>query len=677
MLRKSFCRICTSLCGIDVEVEGERVISVRGDVEHPLTRGYTCSKGRALPEMHHRSDRLLFPQLRKGGGAPRRASWDEVLGDLAGRLRAILDESGPDAIGLFVGGGGYMDAGSYAMSRIIPAALGTRSVYSDMSIDVISKFIVPEMMAGVGGMMARPDEGRCRLVIYAGTNPLVSHGHTAMLASPTARMRAFTASGEVWVLDPRRTETARLATRHLSTRPGSDYAVFAYLIRELLRGGADRDYLAKHAQGVDALAAAVEPFTLERTTGASGVAAGDLTDLLASVRRAGRLCVETGTGISMSLSANVTQWLAWALMVVTGSLDREGGAWINPGFIHRADEQEIPAAPEAGWQLPGPKSRPELRSVAGEFPCAALPDEIEAGNLRALLNIGGNLVTCLPGTERSVAALRRLDVLATLEIAQTPTTEISTHALPAKDQLERADLSMGVDISFPLIAAHYTPAMATPLGEVRSQWWILAQLGRRLGRDFFPGLDPDRSTDADMLALLASRAQPGLELGGEAHFCVARERAIGWLERRADALGGWRLAPRALVEQLDQMQPPAPLVMISRREPHHANSRIFDDRDRPGIVVNPKDADAAGLRDGDVAIVRSAHGEVEGEVRVDRSLPPGVLTVPHGWTGSQNVNRLTSTDEVDPLTGMPRFSGLPVELVKAAAASRPKLLARA
>ncbi len=658
---KSFCRVCTSACGIVVEVDGDQVLRVRGDTDHPLTLGYSCSKGRALPGAHHHPDRLEAPHMRVDGVlAP--VEWDLILDDLADRLRDIIAESGPRAVGVFLGGGGYMDAGGYLMARSVPGVLGTPSVYSDMTIDVISKMLVSEMMAGIPGQMTRPDFDRCRLVVYIGTNPLVSHGHTAMLNSPSVRMREMLKQGEVWVIDPRRSETAQRATRHLTPRHGSDYAVLAFLIRELLRDGADRDYLAAHAQNVEGLAEAVAPFTAQRAMAISGIPVEALRDLLAAIRRAGRLSVETGTGISMSMAANVTQWLSWALMIVTGSLDREGGAWVNPGFLGQLDTMDIPHAPPEGWRGAGPASRPELRTVMGEYPCAAMADEIEAGNLRAMLNFGGNLVACMPDTARTVAALKSLDVLATIDVIGNSTTAISTHLLPSKDQLERADLPYATDISYPWVATQYTPAAVAPIGQRRSFWWILAQLGKRLDVEFLPGLDPETATDDDVLARIAAQGRRGLDELKSGELVISEPVAIGWLQRHADKMGGWRLAPVELVEQLQAMADPAPLVLIPRRQRHHINSRFLEVGDSPGIMVSAKDAGDAGLRDGDIAIVRSASGSLRGIMRIDPTLQPGVMSVPHGWSGTYNVNQLTSTTDIDTLTGMPRFSGLPVTL---------------
>jgi len=356
-------------------------------------------------------------------------------------------------------------------------------------------------------------------------------------------------------------------------------------------------------------------------------------------------------------------------MIVTGSLDREGGSWVNPGFLNQVDRLDIPPAPPEGWRGAGPASRPELRSVGGEFPCVAMADEIEAGNLRAILNFGGNMVACLPETDRSVAALKKLDVLASIDVIANETTAISTHVLAVKDQLERPDLPYATDISYPCVGTQYTPAVVAPVGECRSFWWIMTQLGKRLGIEFVPGLDPDTATDDDMLAVITGRARRGMDELRSGAFVMAEPVAIGWVERYVERIGGWRLAPRELVDQLQAMAPPAPLVMIPRRQRHHINSRFLEVRDRPGILVSAKDAEDAGLKDGDIIIVRSPYGAVQGPMRIDPTLTPGVMSVPHGWSGSHNVNQLTSTRDVDLLTGMPLYSGLPVSLHRVADAA--------
>jgi anaerobic selenocysteine-containing dehydrogenase len=379
---RSFCRVCTSVCGILVDVDGDRVVRVRGDRDHPLSHGYTCAKGRALPSMHHHPGRLERPLVREDGRL-RPTTWDACLDDLATRLRAVVDRHGPGAVGIFFGSGVGMDAAGYRMAQALHAAIGTPARFSPLTIDGTAKVLVSDLVGGSVALNPRPDYDRATFVMYVGCNPVVSHGHTVAMPDPVNTLRGLRERAEVWVVDPRRTETARLATHHLAPRPGTDHAVLAFLVRELLTDGADRTVLEPHTVGSDVLARAVAPFTIERAARIADVPQDDLATLLAAVRRAGPVAVETGTGVTMAAGANVTQWLAWALMIVTGSMNRPGGVWFHPGFGHPLEAIELPVSPPEGGAFgPGPATRPEANAFLGEWPCAVLADEIRAGNIR-------------------------------------------------------------------------------------------------------------------------------------------------------------------------------------------------------------------------------------------------------------------------------------------------------
>jgi anaerobic selenocysteine-containing dehydrogenase len=652
---RSFCRICTTLCGILVDVAGDQVVRVRGDKDHPFSRGYTCPKGRSLPQMHHHRERLERPLLRIGDRLVP-APWSECLDDLAERLQAILDRHGPRAIGVFFGSGVGMDAAGYRMAEALYGAIGRPPRFSPLTIDGTAKALIAHQMGGTPGLSAHVDRPRAKLVLFVGTNPIVSHGHNNGL-TPGA-LRDLRSHAEVWVLDPRRTETARLATHHLAPRPGGDYAVLAYLVREVLREGADRETIERRTVGLDALTAAVEPFALAHAARIADLAEPDLERLLAAVRRAGRVAIETGTGITMSASANVTQWLAWALMIVTGAMNRPGGIWFHPAFHRQYESFDLPVmAPDALFG-PGPQSRPESQSFLGEWPCAALADEIRAGNIRAVLNLGGHLVAGFPDTTALVPALRSLDVLATIEIIGNETTALSTHVLPTKDQLERADVTLW-DTLVPRIGVQHTPAVVDPVGDRRSTWWVLAELGRRLGHAL---CDTRSATDDAMLARVMANArctfEQAAETGAVEQSC---EIPSPWVERYLDRLGGWRLAPEVLVDQLAALPAPAPLVLVPRRQARKLNSQLGYLGERPEVLVHPGDARAAGVSDGAPVVVRSGRGELVGVARVEPSIRRGVVSVPHGHADA-NVNRLTDKDRIDVLTGMVQYSGIPVTL---------------
>ena len=666
---KSYCRICGSGCGIIVTLDGDQVIKVRADEEHPVSKGYTCPKGRALGFDHHRAERLEVPMIRENG-VLRAASWDHVLDDLAGKLTAIMARSGPRGVGTFIGGGGFLDASGFYSLLAFLGTIKTPSAYSDMTIDSVAKALASELVTGITGLEPRADLANTKMVIFIGTNPVISHTRTINMHAPSAAMRDMRAHGaQLWTLDPRKSETATRSDGHIQARPGLDYAVFGHAIRELLIDGADRDYIDRHTQDVAGLKAAVERFTLEYTSKIAGVEADLLRQFVAAIRKAGRLSVEAGTGVTMQRAGNVTQWLGLALMAVTGSLDREGGAWINPGRMNRKDRKDFPAAPEAGWQRPGPESRPELGGIGGEYPCAAMPDEIAAEHLKALMVWGGNLEVCLPETAKTYAALQQLEVLATFDINQTRTTEIATHVLPCKDQLERADMTYVTDTSFPLLVSQYTPAVLEPIGQRKAFWWIVGQLGRRMGLDFFPGFDLDSGTDDSFLEYILRSS--------ETDFAELKQKRLmtdpptfGWVQKFVDEkVGGWRLAPAPLAGQLSDLEAresaadSKSLILIPRRQKYHENSKLTDLRDPPEVFMNAQDAAAAGLAEGAMVRVKSATGDLCRPLKFDQTLRPGCINVPHGWSDEMNVNRLTSTTrDVDALTGMLLYSGLEVSV---------------
>jgi anaerobic selenocysteine-containing dehydrogenase len=666
---RSYCRVCNALCGILVDVKGEQVIRVRGDRDHPLSRGYTCPKGRALPRLHHHPQRLERPLVRIGGSL-QPTSWEDCLDDLGRRLCDIIDRHGPSAVGIYFGSGNGFDAAGFRMSQALQAAIGTPARFTPMTIDAAAKTLVETLMAGVPGLHQRPDYDQVNLVIYIGVNPMVSHGHIIGMPNPALTIRTVAKRGEVWVIDPRRTETAKFANHHIAPRPGTDYAILGHLVREILCEGASQEVMTHRAVGAEALCAAVAPFNRARAAEIAGVSPDDLTTLLASVRKAGRLAVETGTGATMPATGNLTQWFAWALMIITDSMNRPGGVWFHPGFIKPLDAAPVPIVTEPFG--PGPKSRPELQSFVGDWPCAALADEINAGNIRAFINLGGAMIRAFPDVNALRPALQRLEVFASLDIIENDTTALSTHVLPPKDQLERPDLMLW-DTICPRVNMHYTPAVVSPVGERRSAWWILAEFIRRLGHEP-PGALPadERAREADDTVLAAMMMQARCSFADivtRRYIELKHELPARWIDAHIERLGGWRLAPAQLVDQLAAQstarfsaeKTPMSLSLIPRRQRRHLNAYLLFLGDSPAVLLHPTDAASVGVQDGQPVIVRSTRGEFVGVARVDADMRPGVISVPHGYEDA-NVNLLTSTQQVDRLTGMALYSGFPVTL---------------
>jgi anaerobic selenocysteine-containing dehydrogenase len=670
---RSYCRICTAQCGILVDIEGDEVVAVRGDKEHPVSKGYTCPKGRALGQMHHHERRIERPLMKTGEGRFEPVSWEHCLDDIAATLRKIIDEHGPSAVGIFFGSGIGMDPAGFRMAEALHHAIGTPAKFSPLTIDGTAKTYVASVVGGFPGLQTRPDYEHATMVVYLGTNPMISHGHVVAMANPALTIKAAAKKGEVWVIDPRRNDTAGFATHHMAPLPGTDYAVLAYVINELLADGASR---AQLTTGLDALREAVAPFTREHSAQIAGLPPEELEEFLASIRKSGRVAMEAGTGVTMSQGGNLTIWLAWVVMVLTDSMNRPGGVSFHPGFINRMDAAPLPIYDTPIH--PGPASRPDLPGIVGDWPCSALPDEINAGNIRAFLNLGGSLIRSFPDANALAPALQKLELLMTIEIIENETTALSTHILPTKDQLERPDFTLW-DFLSSRVNAQYTPAAIKPVGDRRAAWWIFAELMRRLGHEP-PGPLPadDRAEGADdaVLARLMTYSRCSFEELVERRYVeVPAELPAQWVDDHIAHFGGWHIAPPALLAQLATVSAahlavetaPRTFKLIPRRQRRHVNAQFLFLGDKPELLLNPDDAGENGMEDGQPIIVRSARGEVYGTVKVDAGIRRGVVSFPHGHAEA-NVNFLTDSHAADRLTGMARYSGFPVTLHPVAAA---------
>ncbi len=254
-------------------------------------------------------------------------------------------------------------------------------------------------------------------------------------------------------------------------------------------------------------------------------------------------------------------------------------------------------------------------------------------------------------------ALRSLDVLVTTEIIANPTTAISTHVLPTKDQLERADVSLW-DFLMPSVSVQHTSAVVAPVGDRRSAWWVLAEIGRQLGHD----LADAGATDDAMLAKVMATARCGYgEVAATGFVEVPFELPSPWVERYLDRSGGWRLAPQILLDQLLTLELPARLVLIPRRQPRKLNGALDFLGETALVLLHPQDASDAGVVDGSPVVVRTARRELTGMAKVDPAIRRGVVSIPHGHH-SANVNVLTDKDTLDPVTGMTRYSAVPVSV---------------
>ncbi len=655
----SYCRICAAACGITVTVDGDRVLRVRGDAGHPVSRGYACAKGRGLPAWHHHQARLDQPRLRG-----REVGWDAALDDLAAVLRDTVAGSGADAVALYLATGMAYDAAGQIAAGTFLGALGSSSFYTAVTVDNAPVLVAAELVTGNPMMNPLWDPTAPGLLLLVGTNPVVSHGYGTTLPDPVNHLRDFRrAGGRIWVVDPRRTESAALADHHVAARPGSDVLLLAAIARALLEDGADHDELGRYCapDDVAALRQALAPCTVARAADAAGVTPEVVTALVEDVRAfPGRLAVACGTGALMGTDGILVEWLRWVLLILTGSLDRPGGMRIPRGALSHLRPPRTTPRPS----LPGPAGRPELPRVAQQVPVVALADEIDAGHVRVLVVTGGHPIAAAPEPDRMRAALRRLDALVVVDVMENEVSELATHVLPATGQLERADVSMYSHLSV-RSAMQSTAAVVPAAAARRPAWWILSSLAARAGVDLLGGVDPDALDDESYLRAIVDRSPLDPDAvfdAGSRGFDLPVEH--GWVHETMLPDGRWRVAPATLLERLAAHRGPAAgMLLTPRREMAWSNSVRYGADDRPTeLRLHPDDAGAAGLDDGSSATVTTGHGALDVVVVTDARVRPGVASMVHGRRDESPGVLLSTREGVDPLTTMPHASGVPVTI---------------
>jgi formate dehydrogenase len=705
----TFCRICEALCGMVATVEDGRVTKLRPDPNHPVSRGYACPKGIAMTEIQNDPDRVLHPLRRQPDGSFVHVSWEQALSDIGERLRTVRDRHGSRSIGMYVGNPSAFSYSHSLWAAGFMEALGSQHYYGAGSQDVNNRFAASALLYGTPLVIPIPDLERTNFLLMIGANPLVSHG--SVLTAPRIREQLAAIAergGRVIVVDPRRTETAR-RFEHLPVRPDSDawllLSIIAVIFEEDL---ADRRFLAEACDGAAGLEALARRHPPETTADRTGVPAERVRQLARDFAAADGAAAYGRTGSCLGRFGTFVAFLIDALNATTGNLDRPGGSV----FGHSS----IPIE-ELGTRL-GLDSYATARSriggfpdVIGNMPASLMAREIETpgdGQLRALIVTAGNPVLSVPDGDSLVRALGKLDLLVSLDLYVNETNRHADYVLPTTTYLERDDIAVLL-LSFhatPFI--QHTDPVVPAAGEARQEWTIFESFARALGT--FPS--PSRL--ARLVGRLGLRATPqqlldlllrigpdgdrfGLRRGG---LNVARLRRSPSGVQVADHLPTGvlvkrvrhrdhrvRLAPAEILAEegrllaAEQQAAGFPLRLIGMRELRSHNSwmhnspKLMSARIKHALRINPADARARGLEDGDAASVRSRAGLVEVPVLITDDLMPGTVALPHGWGhaggwqvanahAGANVNILAASgpEDLEPLAGMAHLNGIPVEV---------------
>jgi anaerobic selenocysteine-containing dehydrogenase len=495
------CPLCEATCGLTIATRGDEVVSVRGDDDDVFSRGYICPKGPALRDLHADPDRLRTPLIRRGEGF-QPATWDEAFAEIARRLPPLVAEHGRDAVGVYLGNPSVHNLALALYSRVLLRALGSRNVFSASTVDQMPKQIAAGLMFGTALTVPVPDVDRTAYLLILGADPLVSNGSLMTAPDMKRRLRAIQArGGRVVVVDPRVSRTAHEADRHHFIRPGTDalllFAIVHTLFAERL---VDLGAVAPYVRGLDDVRRLAEPFAPERVAAACGIPADDIRTLARELAAAESAAVYGRIGTCTQEFGTLASWLVDVVNLLTGNLDRPGGAMFTRAAAGAANTRGTPGRGK-GLVLGRRRSRVRgLPEVLGELPVACLAEEIETpgeGRIRALVTIAGNPVLSTPNGARLDAALASLDFMVSVDIYLNETTRHADVILPSVSALEQSHYDVALlQLAVRNVANYSAPVLPPPRD--RPQDWEL--MLRFAGIAFGQGPDADVAALDDLIA---------------------------------------------------------------------------------------------------------------------------------------------------------------------------------
>ncbi|MBB85512.1 MAG: molybdopterin dinucleotide-binding protein [Deltaproteobacteria bacterium] len=720
-VRDSFCRFCHAACAIKVTVEDGRAVSVIGNKDNPLYHGYTCAKGRALPEQHANPHRLLQTMKRDEEGVHRPIPVEQAMDEIAEKVGRIVEEHGPRSVALYTGTFSFPYAAGAPMATAWLRALGSPMFFTSATIDQPGKMIAPALHGTWGGGPYHFDGADTWMLV--GANPTISKSIGVPCMNPAKRLHEAMKRGlELVVVDPRRSEAAKQATVFLQPKPGEDPTILAGMLRVLLaEDRIDHAFVADWTRGLDELRALVEPFTLEYVERRAGVSGEGLTQaarIFAAHRNGG---LNVGTGPNMAPRGNLTEYLGLCLNTLTGHWRREGEFLPNPGVLMAPSPSKAQAFdPHPGWGFGEHMRVRNLTDTAAGMPTGALAEEIlleGEGQVKALFSLGGNPMAAWPDQDKTLAAMNALELNVSLDIKMSATAKLADYVIAPKLSLEVPGMTLPTEsltpyaMGYPEPYAQYSPAIVDPPegSDVIEEWEFFFGLAQRMnlpitlaasyewGPDMekpeLTHFDLDRPPTNDELfeALTKGARVPLSEVRkhpGGAVFPVDVSVAPG----DEGATGRLDLADRTMMGELTEVAAEPvdrdtyyAFRLVSRRLPDVHNSA---GRDIPKLVrkwsynpafMHPEDLAALGLEKGDVIEITSSYSSILGVVEPEADLRRGVISMPHAFgdaPGSENdkdvrkigsnTGRLSASDRnYDPYSGIPLMSAIPVNVAPA------------
>ncbi|NRD90793.1 oxidoreductase [Sphingopyxis sp. BSNA05] len=683
------CHICEANCGVLVEVEGREILSIRGNPDHVLSRGHICPKATAIADLQDDPDRLHKP-VKKVDGQWQEIGWEQAFTEIAGKLLDLKGQGAKPA--MYMGNPSAHDYGISTQISALRHAVGVKNLYSASTLDQIPHHVVQYHMYGHVSLAAVPDIDRSQYLLIIGGNPAASNGSIWTVPDFKKRVKEMRArNGLLVVVDPRRTETAKLADEHHFVRPGTDTALLIGILKSIFDAGlADISRLeAILDDSWSAIEPAIAGFDMDQLAAHCGISVEDMQDMAAQLAADQPAAIYGRMGVSVCEFGTLNQWLIQVINIASGNLDREGGTMVpQPALdtINLVGRGSVRTVDTVRGVMP---------SVMGELPMVAFADEMlrdDAERIRSLFVVTGNPVLSAPDGAKLDRALERLDLMVSFDMYVTETSRHADYILPPCGPLEKDHYPFFFGPLAIRNYGSYSPAIFELQDGEKTDWEIIAELAREIlaqggqdvpnirePRDVLDGML--RSSPAGLTLAEVEAAPNGIDLGplrpcmaerlrtedGKIH--CAHPDFLAELQRFAASLGN---------------EEPDALRLIGRRHVRQNNSwlhnsaRLLKGPDRCTLMIHPDDADARGLVDGVMASVSSRVNSVELPVEITDDVMKGVVSIPHGFGHGRkgvglsvaaakpgvSINDLTDTERFDPLSGNAVLNAVSVTVEK-------------
>jgi anaerobic selenocysteine-containing dehydrogenase len=692
----TFCRACEPSCALIAEVEGDEIISLKPDKDHPVTKGFACHKGLATLEMHKDPDRLDHP-LQKTAGGFEKISWDEAADGIAKKISSLTEKYGAGAIASYTGNPLAFNttAGPAISSFLIKNQI--RKNFSSGTQDCTNKFAGSEAFFGSSTIHPIPDIGNTDFLLIFGSNPRISHMSFVSIADPVAALRAAKKRGaKIRFIDPRENESIKGIGELVQVKPDTDVYLMAAMLNHLHTSGRFNDsYIREHADNIEGLIDFVSNYSPERVCGTVGISAQAIRDLAEEFEAADSAAVYMSTGVNMGRQGTIAYWLLFMLSVVTGNLDKNGGNIYSEGFYPAAKAGKA-ASKEIKFD---PTPFGDIRKVRGSLPGNLMADMIltEENPIRGLVVISGNPLLSVGNSNRLKQAFEKLEFIIVIDIYPNATAAVADYVLPATGMYERADINLaGLGLqSQPFVQV--TDLIVPPKADRKPEWWILGRIEKAQGFDsVIDDEDPDLFGRIDHMLKHSNLSMEKVQSMDHQTAVLPAPSAghfyTDWIQtesRRVDCCPPQFEEAMALCESIFtelEGEPSTQLKMISRRTNYMLNSWFHNldslKRDKHltnPIYMHPDDARARNVGDGSEVSVFNEFGNVQTIVSLDAGLKPGTVAMTHGW-GHQNTGMRvakkfagTNANELLPsgpgsfekLSNQSFMTGIPVEVAVA------------